>query len=139
MKRFTLCLLTPLVIMAQQGPPRGGRSRSGASQENQPAQIQIRPEDLCVLEGQVSNASTGEPLGKAALTLRRVDPPQGSPNSPRSYTASSDASGRFTIRDIDPASTGRPRAQALSTPITARDYLQVGATFSLDAKRRCAT
>src|SRR5437868_5337051 len=130
MKRLTLCLLVPLVLQAQQ---REARPRSGATPQAQAAPA--KQEDLCTLDGQVLNATTGELLGKATLTLRRVD---GQAGSARSYSASSNASGKFSISNIEP---GKYRLSATRTGFVnaeygARDYLQVGSTLSLDARQR---
>src|SRR2546430_17122510 len=78
MKRIALYLFLSLVLIAQQGPPRGPtRQRPGQSQQSQPAPT--KPEDLAAVEGQVVNSTTGQPLGKAALTLRRGGSPPGPP------------------------------------------------------------
>src|SRR6266446_3863388 len=99
MKKILLYLFLSLVLIAQQGPPRGPtRQRPGQSQQSQTAPT--RPEDLSTVEGQVVNSSTGEPLGKAALTLRRVDSQPSPPSAggpARSYSATSDSSGKFSI------------------------------------------
>jgi hypothetical protein len=137
MKPILLCLLVPLVVMAQQSPPRGpNRQRAGA----QEAQA-VKPEDLCTIEGQVVNATTGAPLGKAALTLRRADAQPGPPGGPgpvRSYSASSDASGKFSFSNVEP---GKYRLSAARTGFVnadygARDYMQAGTTFALEPKQR---
>ena len=139
MKNTALYLFLPLVLIAQQDPPRGSASRRpGQTQQSQPAPT--KSEDLSALEGQVVNAVTGEPLGKAALTLRRVDSQPGPPGmgSPaRSYSTSSDASGKFGIVNIEP---GKYRLSATRTGFVAaeygaRDYMQAGATFTLDPKQ----
>jgi Carboxypeptidase regulatory-like domain len=135
MKNTALYLLLPVVLIAQQGPPRGSvRQR----EQSQPAPT--KPEDLSAMEGQVVNAVTGEPLGKAALTLRRADSPPGPPGMggpARSYSASSDASGKFSITNIEP---GKYRLSATRTGFVAaefgaRDYMQTGTTFTLDPKQ----
>jgi len=127
-----------LVLMGQQGPSRSV-SRQRQSQPSQPAPTQ--PEDFCAVEGQVFNGVTGEPLGKAALTLRRVDSQPGPPGAggpARSYSATSDSSGKFSIVNIDP---GKYRLSATRTGFVAADYgardsMQPGTTFALDPKQR---
>jgi len=139
MKNTALYLFLPLVLIAQQDPPRGStRQRPGQTQQSQPAPT--KPEDLAALEGQVVNAVTGEPLGKAALILRRADSQPGPPGMggpARSYSTSSDSSGKFRMGNIEP---GKYRLSATRTGFVAaefgaRDYMQAGATFTLDAKQ----
>ncbi len=50
------------------------------------------PQDLCTIEGQVFDASTGEPLRKASISMNGV----------HSYGATSDAAGKFSISGIEP-------------------------------------
>ncbi len=61
-----------------------------------------KPEELSVIEGRVVNSATGGPLAKADLTLERIDQKSGQANWERSYTANSDSSGKFLIRNILP-------------------------------------
>src|SRR6476620_10712945 len=118
MKNIALCLSVSLVLIAQQGPPRGSsRQRPGQNQQSQPAPT--KPEDFSALEGQVFNAVTGEPLGKAALTLRRVDSQPGPGAPARSYSATSDSSGKFSIVNIDP---GKYRLSATRTGFVNAEY-----------------
>src|SRR6266566_6136113 len=137
MKRIALYLLLPLLLAAQPVPlGTSGRQRPGSSPQVQPPPT--RPEDFCSIEGQVLNAVTGEPLGKASLTLRRVDAPPGPPGAARAYSASSNASGKFSIVNIEP---GKYRLSATRTGFVnaefgARDFLQAGETLSLDAGRK---
>jgi hypothetical protein len=139
MKVFACCLLVPLVAAAQQGP-RGAAPRPRTGQPPQAQQAPARVEDLCLLEGQVMNAATGEPLGKAALTLRRVDAPPGPPGyggPSYTYSATSQASGKFSIAGVEP---GKYRLSATRTGFVAldygaRDYLQPGSTLTLDARQ----
>jgi len=49
---------------AQTEPPR----------PSEPKAAQTKPEDFGSLEGKITNASTGEPIKKVLLTLRRADP-----------------------------------------------------------------
>src|SRR5216683_2314335 len=114
MRNIALYLFLPLVLIAQQVPPPGpARQRPAQTQQSQPAPT--KPEDLSALEGQVVNATTGQPLGKAALTLRRVDarPGASGPGAPASsYSATSDTSGKFSIPSIEP---GKYRLSATRT------------------------
>jgi hypothetical protein len=62
----------------------------------------VKPEDKCSIEGQVTNAVTGEPVKKARINLDRMDRRDNGGSIATAYGATSDASGRFTIQDIDP-------------------------------------
>lgn len=127
-----MCLLVPVMMLAQQAGTRAP-TRQPAVRQSQPAPT--RTEDLCTVEGQVVNASTGEPLGKAAVTLRRVDSERGAPGERAGYGATSEASGKFTIVNIEP---GKYRLSASRTGFVdadygSRDFLQAGAAISLAA------
>src|SRR5215467_10140741 len=54
-------------------------------------------DDRCVIEGQVVNGVTAEPLKKAAVILRR----EGRNRNPPA-AAITDAAGQFTLKDIEP-------------------------------------
>src|SRR5260370_15694868 len=137
MRNIALYLFLPIVLTAQQVPPT--RQRPAQTQQPQPAPT--KPEDLSALEGQVVNATTGQPLGKAALTLRRVDARPGPPGAgapARSYSSTSDTSGKFSIPAIEP---GKYRLSATRTGFVAaeygaRDYTQSGTTLALDPRQR---
>src|SRR5262245_19116414 len=59
-----------------------------------------KAEERSALEGQVVNAASGEPVKKATILLRRADPPQ--PNTiPASYSTSTEAAGKFSMKDIE--------------------------------------
>src|SRR5579872_7322677 len=96
--RFQLLVLVlPVTLTAQQAVV--GRS----TQSQTPAQApETKPEDRCVIEGQVFSAATGEPVKKANLMLRRADLPPNSGNAPTSYSTATDAGGSFAMKDIDP-------------------------------------
>lgn len=122
MKAPILCLFLALAAAAQPAPQRRGPPP--------PAPPPSKPEDLCLVDGQVLNASTGEPLGKASLILR------GSGSS-RSYAATTNAFGQFAISGVEP---GKYRLSATRTGFVAidygaRDFLQAGTVFSLDPKQ----
>jgi len=87
------------LAVAQPGPPgvRTGPGRGNGQQnapQNQPAPV--KPEDLGSISGQIFNAATGEPLKKAAVSLRRLD----SRGQPLATVA--DASGQFSIAGVEP-------------------------------------
>lgn len=61
------------------------------------AQPEVKPEDLCTVEGTVVNSRTKEPIRKAQVTLVRM---QGRNASP--LGAASDEAGKFRISGIEP-------------------------------------
>jgi len=61
----------------------------------------VPPEDLCTVQGQVVNTVTGEPLKKANLNLQRTDMTPSMMSVPTSYSTSTDASGKFAMKDIE--------------------------------------
>ncbi len=64
----------------------------------QPAATQpVKPEDKCSIEGKVTNALTGEPVKKARISLDHMGRQDNA-----SYSATTDAGGRFAIQDVDP-------------------------------------
>src|SRR5262245_7606774 len=141
MRNIGLYFFLPLVLTAQKGPPSApvARQRPDQTQQSQPAPT--KPEDLSALEGQVVNATTGQPLGKAALTLRRVSARPGPPGSfgpAKSYMSTSDTSGRFSIPGIEPGSyrLSATRTGFVNTEYGARDYMQGGTTLTLDPRQR---
>jgi len=66
------------------------------------------PEKKATVEGRVVKAGTGEPLKKARLTLFGAEPSTSSAAG-SGYGATSDANGRYVIRDVEP---GRYRLTA---------------------------
>ena len=102
----------------------------------QPGAVATRPEDLCAVAGQVVNASTGEPLRKASVTLRRAD--AGPAGGPRAYAATTDASGGFAITGVEP---GQYRLSARRTGFVdvaygTRDHLKAGSPLKLSAGQK---
>src|SRR5258708_11288412 len=59
-------------------------------------QSPIAPVEKATIEGLVVSAGTGEPLRRAVVTLRQVV------GREPSYATSSDSSGHFMLRDIEP-------------------------------------
>jgi protocatechuate 3,4-dioxygenase beta subunit len=55
----------------------------------------------CSVDGMVVNSATGEPVRRAAVSLRRTEPGQ-SKTSPGTYTVPADAQGKFLFADIEP-------------------------------------
>ena len=63
---------------------------------------QTKPDGLCSLSGQVSNASTGEPVRRALVVLRRTDMSPGATTIQVPQSATTDAAGRFAMAGITP-------------------------------------
>jgi hypothetical protein len=108
------------------GPSQGATSGRGAASGSStgaltdlPAQQPSKAEDLGSVAGQVSNANTGEPLGKAELTLRRTDMRPGMGGIPGSYSGTTDSTGRFLIQKVEP---GRYRLTARRNGYVAGEY-----------------
>jgi hypothetical protein len=114
------------------GAPAGGGSSQGVTSgrgaasasstgalTDLPAQQPSKAEDLGSVAGQVSNANTGEPLGKAELTLRRTDMRPGTGGIPGSYSGTTDSTGRFLIQKVEP---GRYRLTARRNGYVAGEY-----------------
>ena len=80
---------------------------------------QTKPDDLCSLSGQVSNASTGEPLRRALVVLRRTDMSPGATTIQVPQSATTDAAGRFAMAGIAP---GKYRLSAERNGFIAAQY-----------------
>jgi Carboxypeptidase regulatory-like domain len=103
MSRFALLFLLPALLTAQTAAQTtGGTGGVGAAPPAQRTAPPTPTEDLCALEGQVLNAVSGEPLKKASLSLMRMDISPGEALFPNGYGATSDAQGKFAIKDIEP-------------------------------------
>ena len=126
MKLVTCFLLSALALLAQQ------------PQANQPpTPPETKPEDLCTIEGQVTNAATGAPVRKAEINLRGTERATAG-TMPASYTAAADAGGKFTIKDIEP---GKYRLSVqhsgfVNLQYGARGPNRPGTTLSLGASQR---
>ena len=75
----------------------------------------VKPAEKCVIEGAVLKATTGDPLKKAVLTLRRAE----GRNQPKSATT--DAIGHFQLKDIEP---GRYRLFVARNGYVDQEYAQ---------------
>jgi hypothetical protein len=100
--RFALLLLLPALLAAQTTIVTGGTGGVGAAPPPQRTAPPTPTEDLCAIEGQVLNAVSGEPLKKASLSLMRTDISPGEGMLPNSYGTTSDAQGKFAMKDIEP-------------------------------------
>lgn len=107
-RRLALLLLWPLASPAQPAAPSA----------------------LSAIEGRVVNAATGEPVAKASLLLVRTDN-----DWSHNYSGSSDAAGKFVIRDVEPG-TYRLRGTRngfVTIEYGARNSRKTGAVISLEA------
>ena len=112
MRSLLFVLMLPMVMAAQQ--------RERTSQPPPPSQApETKPEDRCVIEGQVFSAATGEPVKKANLILRRADVSPSSGNIPTSYSTVTDAGGSFAMKDVDP---GQYRLSVTRTGFVTGEY-----------------
>ncbi len=59
-------------------------------------QSQLKPGEMCTVEGMAVKATTGEPVKKVLVTIFPVD------GRGQQHSASTDASGRFVIRNVEP-------------------------------------
>src|SRR2546421_702908 len=57
----------------------------------------VKPEDKCSIEGTVVNATTGEPLKKAHLSVRPIAQQNAAP-----YGTTTDNAGHFVMDGVDP-------------------------------------
>ena len=138
MTRKLLLSLIPIILVGQQPPPpmqtrRGGGGPPGSGGPNgplnaqgavagtpQPAAPVIPPDQYGSVAGIMTNGVTGEPLGKAAVTLRIVDTGGRSTGGvPRSYAATTDTSGQFSIPSVPP---GKFRLSAKRTGFVEMDF-----------------
>jgi len=101
--RACFCLVLLSMTAAAQVGGNGGpvpNQNSPGTRASRPA-TPSAPEDLCTVQGQVMNAATGEPLKKANLTLQRTDATPDMMSMPVSYSTTSDAAGKFAMKDIE--------------------------------------
>jgi 5-hydroxyisourate hydrolase-like protein (transthyretin family) len=96
---------------------------------------QTKPDDSCAIAGQVSNASTGEPVRRALVSLRRID---GSPgvvmNIQVTQTATTDVTGRFALAGIAPGKyrLAAERSGFLTTQYGSRGPNKPGTLLTLE-------
>jgi protocatechuate 3,4-dioxygenase beta subunit len=123
-------------LLAQQSQP-GAPQAAASQQNNAPAAAPnpTKPEDLCGIEGQAANATTGAPVKKADLRLQRVDLNSNTGAMQTSYSTSTDAGGKFAMKDIEP---GKYRLSVTANGFVRASYgargpNRPGTTLSLDA------
>src|ERR1035437_8230681 len=96
MRFSSICILAFLGLAAETGHSQTG---SGTA-----AQAAAKPGDLCSLTGRVLDSVTGEPVKKATLKLTTDSPVSTAAGLPQQFGTSSDASGKFAMKDLDPGS-----------------------------------
>jgi len=124
---LALCFAPRAQIGGAGQPP----AQTTGNVQNAPAATPAQ--DLCTIQGQVFNAATGEPLKKATLNLQRTDLTPDMMSMPATYSTTSDASGKFGMKDLEP---GKYRLTVtrngfVSTTYGARGLNRPGATLSL--------
>jgi protocatechuate 3,4-dioxygenase beta subunit len=102
MCRPAVLLVIPLALSAQIG-------QVGVGQSARPMPPPSPPQDLCTVEGQAFDASTGQPLRKATISMNGV----------HSYGATTDAAGKFSVSGIEP---GQYRVNATHTGFLNAQY-----------------
>jgi protocatechuate 3,4-dioxygenase beta subunit len=140
MRFHILSMILPVVLAAQQSTNTVPFGRSGGTPQPTERSVQVaemKPEDRCAIEGQILNATTGEPVKKANLILRRADVAPATGIFPTSYTTVTDAAGNFSMKDIDP---GKYRLSVNRTGFVGGEYgargpMRPGTTLSLDPKQ----
>ena len=100
MRRLAVLLVIPLALIAQI-PKQPARNPNGGNPTVAPAPP-TPPGDLCTIEGQVFDASTGQPLRKASVSLNPMRMSPGMAAAPHSYGATTDAAGKFTVSGMEP-------------------------------------
>jgi len=103
--RPALWILSLAAVLAAQQP-----ERPTTKVEKTP-----RPEQMCVVEGQAVKATTGEPLKKVWISLRRTENPE------YPFTTTTGRDGKFLLRDVTP---GRYRLWARKTGYVSLEYEQ---------------
>src|SRR5260370_31425308 len=133
MRLCALLLVFPFTLAAQIGGVGQIPDQNLANGQAAPAATRSAPEELCAIQGQVLNTATGEPLKKANLNLQRTDMTPDMMSMPTSYSTSTDASGKFAMKDIEP---GKHRLSVtrngfVATSYGARGPNRPGTTLSL--------
>src|SRR3954470_6492529 len=136
MKLYALLLILSLALSAQQaGTSSSFGQRTAAPPLAEPTES--KPEDQGTVEGRVLNATTGDPVNKANLILRRAEGSAGMGPFPTSYSTTTDAEGKFAMKDIDPGKyrLSVNRTGFVNAEYGARGAMRPGTTLSLDPKQ----
>src|SRR5208282_2779181 len=111
MRFSTICILaTSLWLTA---PSSSGQTQPAA-----------KPGDFATLDGHILDALTGEPVKKATVTLtptnvKQQDSLAPGATLPQQFATTSDSSGHFAMKDIDP---GSYRMQVTRNGYVAGEY-----------------
>ena len=108
MAAFLLLALALLQTLSTQAPA----TSTAQSDTRQPA---VKSDDMSTIEGVVVKATTDDPLKKAVLTLNKAE------ERGQSKNATTDASGQFQIKNIEP---GRYRLYASRNGYVNQEYGQ---------------
>jgi protocatechuate 3,4-dioxygenase beta subunit len=136
MRSVVILTMLSFSMGAQTSGGRGALRPNPASSPT--AAAETPPEDLCTLEGRVTDAPTGQPVRKATLTLTPADLPQNLNAPPPTYTTATDSGGHFAMTAIEP---GKYRLRVMRTGFVAMDYgargpSRTGTILSLDRGAR---
>jgi protocatechuate 3,4-dioxygenase beta subunit len=109
MRRLAVLLVIPFALIAQISK-QAARNPNGGNPAVAPPPTP--PGDLCTVEGQVFDAFNGQPLRKASVSLNIIRMSPGIAPGQTSYSATSDAAGKFSVSGIEP---GQYRVNASHT------------------------
>jgi Carboxypeptidase regulatory-like domain len=124
MTKLLACLLATFVclhasqalaqtqIITIQGPARPAQGISQPEAQSTPS----RPEDLCTFGGKVTNAATGEPVGKATIYIRSQGVAIG---GQRVYRTVTDETGKYEAKGVDP---GQYQVSASDSRFVSSNY-----------------
>lgn len=98
MRRFVYCLLFSITVATQDRPAANPPAQAPPGAQTPQAPAPSAPEDLCTLQGQVFNVTTGEPVKKANLNLQRVDLTPDIMSMPVSYSTTTDGAGKYAMK-----------------------------------------
>jgi protocatechuate 3,4-dioxygenase beta subunit len=102
---LALILLLPLAVSAQIATAGRGVQQPGAAGANAaPLPPPTPTADLATMEGHIVNALSGTPLRKATINLSRQNNGPLAAGARGNYSATTDASGHYSIAGIEPGS-----------------------------------
>ena len=104
MRNLVLILLFPLALSAQVKTA----GRPGNPQSAPPAPPPTPAADLATMEGTVFNAIAGTPLRKATISINRQNGGPMAAGARSNYSATTDATGHYSIAGIEPGTYRLP-------------------------------
>lgn len=119
MRYWLLILLIPLALSAQVKTAGGNPQGAPGANTAPPLPPPTPTADLASMEGQVFNALGGTPLRKASISVNRQNSGPMAAGARSNYSASTDASGRFSITGMEP---GTYRVNADHTGFLSMQY-----------------